>query len=89
MKYVIFEHEKTKWLSAVIFPDDLTHSQVRAEGARPISAGFVDPGSGDVFGKSESLGLHSNPNDHPFLVATLTNNQALLITLNSAPEYKH
>lgn len=39
MKYIIFEN-KNKLKMPVIFPDHITHNQVRIEGAEPVSAGY-------------------------------------------------
>lgn len=60
MKYVIFQGHGL--VHPVLFGDHTTHSQVKVDGTKPVSAGFV---SFDKFnfphcyGKSESLDLES------------------------------
>jgi hypothetical protein len=82
MKYIVFENQKTKWVNAVIFDDTLTHSQVTVEGARPISAGFVDPRSGKVSGRSETLNLSANQDDEMLVGATLISATHLVHEVN-------
>lgn len=58
MKYVIFKH-KTVYMP-ILFPDHVTHSTIKIEGAEPVSAGFINTTTGEVFGLSESLKLEPN-----------------------------
>lgn len=39
MKYVIFREKNM--LHTVVFAEHTTHSQIKIEGAKPVSAGFV------------------------------------------------
>lgn len=83
MKYICFEDTKTKWLHAVVFPDMVSHSSVKVEGAIPFSAGFCKYTTGECFGESESLQLKSCPTDFYWVHATLTNNSSMLVLLNT------
>lgn len=77
MKYVIFKN-RGNLLLPVMFPDHVTHSQVKVLGARPVSAGFykVGPLGGlnvNTFGKSESLGLEPKERDGDLIYMSLEN----------------
>lgn len=68
MKYVIFENHSQ--ILPVVFPDHITHSDIKIENAKPVSAGFVDVSYGGfctVYGKSTSLKLDSRPVDSSIL----------------------
>lgn len=81
MKYVMFK-SKAGERFPVILPDCVTHSLVSIQGATAVSAGFVDPARGLVFGHSQSLELGSQPEDETWVLATLTNNTAVMAALN-------
>lgn len=69
MKYIIFEDQKSGLLQPVIFGEHTTHSQVTIEGAKPVSAGFVnfDKKGLSVFGESDSLNLGINERDRDLI----------------------
>lgn len=72
MKYVIFEQKDL--LMPVIVPDHITHSQVKIEGATPVSAGFLAIKNGkvtEVYGKSESMKLSPMTRDKDLLEKAL------------------
>ncbi len=81
MKYVMFENQSGA-LFPVLFPDHVTHDQIKLEGMQPVSAGFVHPGNGLVSGMSESLKLQSKIEDELWLKAALTNNGTQITMLN-------
>ena len=66
----------------VVFPDHITHDQVKVEGFAPVSAGFVDVRNCMAFGESKSLGLKSNPDDTMLLTLFLGGTEALLAHWN-------
>lgn len=55
----------------VIFPEHVTHSQIKLKGAKPISAGFFKlrglTGIPVLYGESVSLKLKPHPNDADLL----------------------
>ena len=53
MKYIIFKEKNM--LHPVVFADHTTHSQIKIEGAKPVSAGFVmqDKTGIKCYGKSD------------------------------------
>lgn len=60
MKYVIFKGNGL--VHPVLFGDHTAHSQIKVEGAEPISAGFVrfdSCGIPHCYGRSDSLNLES------------------------------
>lgn len=70
MKYIIFKDEKTGLVQPVIFGEHTTHSQVKIEGAKPVSAGFCHlsaKGGLSITGDSESLGLKPDTKDGAWL----------------------
>lgn len=75
MKYVIFK--RGSLFLPVIIPEHVTHSEVRIEGAIPVSAGFchTDEFVIPVVGKegSDSLNLNPAPGDTSLLTAVLCN----------------
>lgn len=76
MKYIVFEYEKTGLKMPVIFPDHVTHAEVKIGGAKPISAGFALIGTEEIVtvtGDSESLGIASANGDRELIIATLAN----------------
>jgi len=81
MKYVVFKQFDFYW--PVVFPDHITHSDVKIPGMTPASAGFVDSRSIRVYGKSESLNLEPAPGDEARLICLFTGKEALLPMLNS------
>lgn len=67
MKYV--NHED---LGIVIFPNVTSHAKMaRMLGGRITSAGFVDMGTGECFGRSETLNLNSDEKDTRLLRAAM------------------
>ena len=82
MKYIIFKHKDL--LMPVIFPDHITHSQIKIEDAIPISAGFVAidlNGFTNVYGESDSLNLIPHEEDR-FLLDNSLNNRGTVSFLN-------
>lgn len=76
MKYVIFKNDRGGLFHPVVFGDHTTHSQVKLEGCHPVSAGFFTQKrdrSVEVFGKSESLNLESDPRDAKLVELMLLN----------------
>lgn len=76
MKYVVFEYENTGLKMPVIFPDHVTHADVKINNAKPVSAGFALLGTEEVVtvtGDSESLGIAAANGDRELLIATLAN----------------
>lgn len=77
MKYVVFEQESTGLKMPVIFPDHVTHSQVKIEGVKPVSAGFCLVGTDELVtvlpDESESLQLGPVPGDRELLISVLCN----------------
>lgn len=77
MKYVVFEQERTGLKMPVLFPDHITHSSVKIEGTKAISAGFCLIGSNGIItilsNKSDSLNLGPAQGDKGLLIATLCN----------------
>ena len=74
MKYVIFR--ENNMLHPVVFADHTTHSQIKIEGAKPVSAGFVvqeKTGSIKCYGKSDSLKLTPGVNDEAIIASWLHN----------------
>ena len=74
MKYVIFREKNM--LHTVVFADHTTHSQIKIEGAKPVSAGFVvqeKTGSIKCYGKSDSLNLTPGVNDEAIIASWLHN----------------
>ena len=74
MKYIIFKEKNM--LHPVVFTDHTTHSQIKIEGAKPISAGFVMYGkTGGIkcYGKSDSLNLTPGVNDEAIIASWLLN----------------
>ena len=71
MKYIIFKHNTI--LMPIIFPEHITHSSINIEiddkgnRAIPISAGFLNMKTFQVYGVSESLGLQGGPLDSKYL----------------------
>jgi hypothetical protein len=68
MKYIIFKQKDL--LIPIIFDEHITHSQIKIEGAKPVSAGFVYRGLGSIRvsdRKSESLNLGPHTADLRFL----------------------
>lgn len=81
MKYVIFKGPRNHRF-AVIFADQVTHSDVKIDGCEPISAGFVSPRTGECFGGSSSLKLQTHSDDIEIVGNTLVDNSAMLNMLN-------
>lgn len=77
MKYVVFEQERTGLKMPVLFPDHITHSSVKIEGVKAISAGFCLIGGNEIItilsNKSDSLNLGPAQDDKGLLIATLCN----------------
>lgn len=76
MKYVIFKNDKGSLFHPVVFGDHTSHSQVKLEQCHPISAGFFTQKldrSIEVFGRSESLDLVSDPRDAKLIELMLLN----------------
>ena len=73
MKYVIFREKNM--LHPVVFADHTTHSQIKVEGAKPVSAGFVmhDKTGIKCYGKSDSLNLTPGVNDEAIILSWLQN----------------
>lgn len=82
MKYVMFHSEHCA-LWPVVFPDHVAHSAVKVEGMHPIGAGFVNPQTGECFGKSDSLKLESHADDALWVGLLLTNRTAEMLLLNA------
>ncbi len=81
MKYVMFK-DQTGALWPVLFPEQVTHSDITVTGMQPVSAGFVDSRDGTCFGKSDSLKLAANPDDSVWVRFTLANHNSGLLLLN-------
>lgn len=75
MKYIIFEDEKTGLLHPVIFADHTTHSSIKINGAKAISAGFVDLTDkvNPCYGESNSLNLKPRKEDYILIHRLLLN----------------
>lgn len=77
MKYIVFEQEGTGLKMPVVFPDHITHSTIKIEGARPVSAGFCLLGTEELVtigtGKSDSLNLAPMVGDRDLIIAVLCN----------------
>lgn len=77
MKYVVFEQEKTGLKMPVLFADHITHSSVKIEGAKVVSAGFCLIGTEETIsvgtGKSDSLNIGPAQGDRELIIATLCN----------------
>ena len=74
MKYIIFKEKNM--LHPVVFADHITHSQVKIEGSKPVSAGFVvqeKTGNIKCYGKSDSLNLIPGVNDEAIIASWLHN----------------
>lgn len=76
MKYIIFKEKNM--LHPVVFADHTTHSQIKIEGAKPISAGFVMQDKTGIqgikcYGKSDSLNLTPGANDEAIISSWLQN----------------
>lgn len=74
MKYVIFEDKKSRLLHPVIFGEHTTHSEIKIEGCKPVSAGFfhLSKKTLTVSGESESLKLKPVlPRDRGLLIHAL------------------
>ena len=73
MKYVIFREKNM--LHHVVFADHTTHSQIKVEGAEPVSAGFVmqDKTGIKCYGKSDSLNLTPGVNDEAIILSWVQN----------------
>ncbi len=77
MKYIIFEKTNKnssltdhKLIMPIMFPDHITHSQVKIEGCEAVSAGYYhlnSIGSVVIYGDSKSLNLLSRSNDKIYL----------------------
>lgn len=81
MKYILFQDQTgARW--PVLFPDHICHDQVKVDSCKPVSAGFVDPHTGEPHGKSESLKLTINAEDERWLAAALMGSNAELYLLN-------
>ena len=69
MKYVMFKQGPL--YMPIIFPDHVTHSQVKVDGAVPDSAGFMRIGFESkivtVYGRSESLNIGRKDHDQQLL----------------------
>nr|DAV64459.1 MAG TPA: hypothetical protein [Caudoviricetes sp.] len=77
MKYIVFEQDLTGLKMPVVFPDHITHSQIKIEGSRPVSAGFCQVGTEEIVTiephKSDSLNLAPMPGDRELIVAVFCN----------------
>lgn len=77
MKYIIFEEERTGIFSPVLFPEHVTHSDIKIIGTKPISAGFCILGGEDIISIlpeiSDSLQIGPGENDKRLIIATLAN----------------
>lgn len=70
MKYIIFKDEKTGLMQPVIFGEHTTHSQIKIDGAKSVSAGFChlsSKGGLSITGHSDSLKLKPDDNDGAYL----------------------
>jgi len=74
---------KHHWLLPVIFPDHVSHCDVKMEGCVAVSAGDVNVRTAQASGHSLSLKLKSNPEDSHYLLATLANCSSSLVALNT------
>ena len=79
MKYVIFKDKKSGLIQPVVFGEHTMHSQIKLDGAEPISAGFFDfsGGTPSIYGKSDSLKLESNDADLDYIIRVFMNMGAL------------
>lgn len=77
MKYVVFEDINTGLKMPVVFPDHITHSAIKIDCAKPVSAGFCIVGTEEIVtigtGKSDSLNLSPAAGDRELIIAVLCN----------------
>jgi hypothetical protein len=75
MKYVIFKDTISGLIQPVLFGEHTTHSQIKLDGAKPVSAGFFSFESGKmrIYGKSDSLKLEPQDNDLDYIVKAFIN----------------
>lgn len=77
MKYVIFEDINTGLKMPIVFPDHITHSILKIDGAKPVSAGFCLVGTEEIVTieprKSDSLNLSPADGDRELIIAVLCN----------------
>lgn len=75
LKYVMFEYMNNE--TPVVFPRWVNHNEVRIQGRKPISAGFVfiENGVCMTYGKSTSLKISSKEEDGVFIEKMLFGNK--------------
>ena len=75
MKYIVFQEMNTGSKMPIIFPDHITHSTIKIDGAKPVSAGFCLVGTEEIgtTGKSDSLNLSPAVGDRELIIAVLCN----------------
>ena len=77
MKYIVFQEMNTGSKMPIIFPDHITHSTIKIDGAKPVSAGFCLVGTEEIVtivtGKSDSLNLSPAVGDRELIIAVLCN----------------
>ena len=81
MKYILFADARGD-LHPVFFSDLTIHRDVTVAGMKPVSAGFVNPQTGQPHGESTSLGLKARTEDRELLHWALVNSTAMLMVLN-------
>lgn len=94
MKYIIFTTPGGLGF-AMLFSCPITHAEAArmaaSEGFHPVSAGFHDPETGEVFGESSSLNLVPRKGDADFLRAmgratAAAGRRQSLVTQEEAPD---
>ncbi|WP_147382095.1 hypothetical protein [Parabacteroides sp. AF48-14] len=77
MKYVVFEQERTGLKMPVLFPDHVTHSEIKIEGTKVVSAGFCLVGTEEIVTilqeRSDSLNIGPAKGDRELIIAVLCN----------------
>ena len=69
MKYIVFKDNVSGLIQPVIFGEHTSHHQIKIERAKPVSAGFVALGNGElkIYGKSDSLNLEAGKYDLDYI----------------------
>jgi hypothetical protein len=81
MKYIIFKDTVSGLTQPVLFGEHTSHSQIRVERAKPVSAGFFTvSGENDkpcIYGESDSLNLTPATGDLEYILMALADVGAL------------
>jgi hypothetical protein len=75
MKYIIFKDTVSGLIQPVLFGEHTTHSSVKLDRAKPVSAGFFDFSKGipTIYGKSVSLNLEPGVDDLDYITKMFLN----------------